>query len=233
MGKPTSPAVMPHNMTHFLRLADHLTLEDLRDRSGVSTNMLSRMEHGQFGSISTTKRVADALGVSMNTLVRNDYLALSTERPERILVSDCHRRQYRSQQAVKNEVGDAGEAYVLELERARLAGAPFAALVNGNYSEDFRAGFDIASFTENGEPLSIEVKSSLNTSPEPDFYITASELRFAIQAARNGWNYRLIYVYGMRAKNCEKWNCRSFTADEVLTLPLQVATFRVGKAVRA
>ena len=233
MSKPTSPAVMPHNMTHFLRLADHLTLEDLRDRSGVSTNMLSRMEHGQFGSISTTKRVADALGVSMNTLVRNDYLALSTERPERILVSDCHRRQYRSQQAVKNEVGDAGEAYVLELERARLAGAPFAALVNGNYSEDFRAGFDIASFTENGEPLSIEVKSSLNTSPEPDFYITASELRFAIQAARNGWNYRLIYVYGMRAKNCEKWNCRSFTADEVLTLPLQVATFRVGKAVRA
>lgn len=233
MSKSISPAVMPHNMTHFLRLADHLTLEELHDRTGVSTNMLSRMERGQYGSISTTKRVADAFRVSMNTLARNDYLALAKERPEPILVSDRHRRQYRSQQAVKNEVGDAGEAYVLKLERARLANTPFAALVNGNYSEDFRAGFDIASFTENGEPLSIEVKSSLDASPEPDFYITAGELRFAIQAARNGWNYRLIYVYGMRARNREKWNCRSFTADEVLALPLQVATFRVGKAVRA
>lgn len=233
MSKSISPAVMPHNMTHFLRLADHLTLEELHDRTGVSTNMLSRMERGQYGSISTTKRVADAFRVSMNTLARNDYLALAKERPEPILVSDRHRRQYRSQQAVKNEVGDAGEAYVLKLERARLANTPFAALVNGNYSEDFRAGFDIASFTENGEPLSIEVKSSLDASPEPDFYITAGELRFAIQASRNGWNYRLIYVYGMRSKNREKWNCRSFTADEVLALPLQVATFRVGKAVRA
>ena len=72
MSNTISPAVMPHNMTHFLRLADHLTLEELHDRTGVSTNMLSRMEHGQYGSISTTKRVANALRVSMNTLARND-----------------------------------------------------------------------------------------------------------------------------------------------------------------
>ena len=120
----------------------------------------------------------------------------------------------REKQQRCDRVGDCGERIVIERERKRLAGTPYELAVNGNASEDLTAGFDVLSFTTEGVPIYIEVKTTVLGKDE-DFFISRGELEFAQRCKERGLQYQLHRVYNL---NEDTGDCAVvvFTADELL-----------------
>ncbi|ROQ00457.1 uncharacterized protein DUF3883 [Stella humosa] len=98
-------------------------------------------------------------------------------------------------EAMNRTLGRAGEKYILEVEQQRLraAGRPdLAARVRWVSELDGDgAGYDISSFSNEGQPLRIEVKTTLQNINTP-FYLTAHELR---TAAELEGTYRLFRLF--------------------------------------
>lgn len=104
---------------------------------------------------------------------------------------------YLSLGAKKKELGDLGECLVLEIEKKKLKDAGHrdlaekvihTAMLNDN------AGYDIESYTVEGEPLFIEVKTT-SYGKEDDFIISSNELRMAEEICSKGGHYCIYRVY--------------------------------------
>jgi len=99
-------------------------------------------------------------------------------------------------------LGKAGEAFVLELERRRLADADrtdLARKVRWVAAEDGDgAGYDVLSFWANGRESLIEVKTT-NGSARTPFYLTRNEREVAAERPRDWCIYRVhLFAQGPR-----------------------------------
>lgn len=106
---------------------------------------------------------------------------------------------YLEREAQNQKLGDAGERFVLNFERARLIRAGKEALADQieqiSVTEGPAAGYDIRSYEENGSDRFIEAKTTKYGKNTP-FYVTPNELLFS-QA--NSKRYHLYRVFKFRA----------------------------------
>lgn len=102
---------------------------------------------------------------------------------------------YLEQEARNQSLGEAGEQFVMNFERARLIRSgrdAFADRVEQvSLTEGPAAGFDIRSFEENGTDRFIEAKTTKYGKNTP-FYVTSNELKFSEENASNYFLYRLF-----------------------------------------
>ena len=105
---------------------------------------------------------------------------------------------YVQLEALRKRIGDIGERYVYEREKARLekANSKFSDSVDATPAKDHRNGYDILSYTEEGVPIYIEVKSTLGDLYTP-FYITANEKETAERIRKEGGIYQVHRVYNI------------------------------------
>lgn len=95
-------------------------------------------------------------------------------------------------------IGEKGEQYVYESEKARLikAGSVYVNKISRAPAQDPRNGYDIDSYTETGKRIHIEVKSTTGDLTEP-FYMTANEREKAKEVRKEGGIYQIHRVYNI------------------------------------
>lgn len=107
---------------------------------------------------------------------------------------------YIEREARNQSLGEAGEEFVLNFERARLMYAGKETLADKveqvSVTVGPSAGFDIRSFEENGADRFIEAKTTKYGKSTP-FYLTAHELDFS---RANASQYYLYRVFKFRAR---------------------------------
>ncbi|WP_181396114.1 DUF3883 domain-containing protein [Cytobacillus oceanisediminis] len=89
------------------------------------------------------------------------------------------------------EIGRLGETFVYEHEHNYLKGTIYAEMIDERKALNPKNGYDILSFTREGEPVHIEVKATTGT--EIEFYISNHEYKTAKRMKEEGLTY-LIYV---------------------------------------
>lgn len=108
-------------------------------------------------------------------------------------------RDYEGQQKRLKQIGDRGEAVVLEMERRRLTAAnrkDLAAKVQHIANRNDSAGFDILSYDEDGSERPIEVKAVSGKALDRGFYITANE----VEKASSLSNYYIYFVFSAMSR---------------------------------
>lgn len=105
---------------------------------------------------------------------------------------------YVQLEILRKKIGDIGERYVFEREKTRLKNAhsKYADCVDNTPAENPQNGYDILSYTEEGTPIFIEVKSTLGDSHTP-FYITANEKQTSERIRNDGGIYQVHRVYNI------------------------------------
>ncbi len=102
---------------------------------------------------------------------------------------------YLEREARNQSLGDAGEQFVVNFERARLIRAGKESLADRieqtSVTVGPSAGFDIKSFEENGTDRYIETKTTKYGKNTP-FFVTPNEIRFSRENASNYYLYRLF-----------------------------------------
>lgn len=102
---------------------------------------------------------------------------------------------YLEREARNELLGEAGEKFVINFERARLIHAGKDALADRieqvSATIGPAAGFDIRSFEENGRDRFIETKTT-KYGKETPFFITPNEVRFSRENAASYYLYRLF-----------------------------------------
>ena len=116
------------------------------------------------------------------------------------------------------EIGEFGEEYVYRKERDRLikANSRFANKVTRNPALNHENGYDILSYTNDGDEIFIEVKTTTGDLEEP-IYMSSNEYNLCKQLFQEGKNYQLYRVYRF-SENIEDIKVKVFTAFEVLHL---------------
>lgn len=104
----------------------------------------------------------------------------------------AHKVDYAQEQQRNAEVGFLGEELVMAYEREKLASRPDlqAQIEHVSQIQGDGAGFDIASFDRDGQPLYIEVKTTTGDRQTP-FYISRNELDFSKNHSNHYCLYRL------------------------------------------
>lgn len=105
---------------------------------------------------------------------------------------------YVQLEILRKRIGDIGENYVYEREKARLLknNSKYANCVDASPAKDHKNGYDILSYTEDGIPIYIEVKSTMGDLNTP-FYITANERRTAERIRKKDGIYQIHRVYNI------------------------------------
>lgn len=102
---------------------------------------------------------------------------------------------YLELEARNQSLGDAGEQFVVNFERARLIHAGKESLANRveqvSITVGPSAGFDVHSFEESGADRLIEVKTTKYGKSTP-FFVTPNELRFSRENAGHYALYRMF-----------------------------------------
>ena len=204
----------PLTVARYLRSFRGLSMMGVADRLHLPFLTVLNLEHGRGSSLGTLRKAARFYGVSLDCLARNDMAAAATQLTSPAIRSNRTKTILREKQQRCDRVGDCGERIVIERERNRLAGTPYELAVNGNASEDLTAGFDVLSFTTEGVPIYIEVKTTV-LGKDDDFFISRGELEFAQRCRERGLQYQLHRVYKL---NEDTGDCSVvvFTADELL-----------------
>lgn len=107
-------------------------------------------------------------------------------------------QDYLEREALNQKLGEAGEQFVINFERARLVHGGNEKLADQveqvSRTQGPTAGFDVLSFEEDGRERLIEVKTT-KYGKETPFFLTPNELRVSSQAAAN---YHLFRVFKFR-----------------------------------
>ena len=102
---------------------------------------------------------------------------------------------YLEREARNQSLGDAGEQFVINFERARLIRLGKEALADRieqvSVTVGASAGFDVRSFEENGSDRFIETKTTKYGKSTP-FFVTPNELRFSRDNASRYFLYRIF-----------------------------------------
>ncbi len=101
---------------------------------------------------------------------------------------------------IRRRIGDLGEAIVLDYERDRLRSLGLQELaMQIEHTSKVRGdncGYDIASFTKDGTPLFIEVKTT-KQNKAADFYLSRNECLIGNQFLAEGKLYRIYRIYNL------------------------------------
>ncbi len=121
------------------------------------------------------------------------------------------------------EIGDKGEKYVLELERAALE-PNMAEKIDHVSLRDDSLGFDILSFElDTGKPKQIEVKSTTARAGHIFFYLTANEYSHALKLE----NYYLYIVFEVSSHKPKIWRLQNPFKKDPLPLKMTPAVYCV------
>lgn len=204
----------PLTVARYLRNFRGLSMMSLAERLHLPFMTVLNLEHGRGSNLGTLRKAAKFYGVSLDCLARNDMAAAASQISSPAIRSNRTKTVLREKQTKCDRIGDRGERIVIERERRRLAGTPYALAVNGNASEDLTAGFDVLSFTAEGIPIYIEVKTTV-LGKDDEFFISRGELEFAQRCKERGLLYQLHRVYDLDE---ESGTCSVvvYTADELL-----------------
>ena len=205
----------PTQILTFLRIREGLTMAELAEKTGLTTNDVCRFErnHHNLGA-GKLLNLAEFFGVKMATLWENDLISLGKYLKKPVYKSSRMRERIHKHLELCERIGDAGEDYVFELEKARLRGTPYENLINPNYANDETSHFDLLSFDINsGDPIRIEVKTTPKDQSEC-FYMTAGELRVLEECLQRKVRYELHRVSYINDRQC----CTRtiYTPEEVL-----------------
>ncbi len=134
----------------------------------------------------------------------DDWLAAMDKPPQKLIdPADTKTRtidnpagvNYLEREAQNQRLGNAGEEFVMNFERARLIRAGRESLANHiervSETRGPSAGFDIRSYEENGYDRFIEVKTTKYGKNTP-FFVTRNELAFSQENAPRYFLYRLF-----------------------------------------
>ncbi|MCK4261066.1 MAG: DUF3883 domain-containing protein [Halanaerobiales bacterium] len=97
------------------------------------------------------------------------------------------------------EIGRLGEAYVYEYECKELKGTHYIDNIDVSKALDSNNGYDILSYTRDGNPIHIEVKATTGT--EDKFYLSKHEFETAKRMAENGLVYLIYFVKEIISEN--------------------------------
>lgn len=109
---------------------------------------------------------------------------------------------YLEREAQNIKLGDAGEAFVINFEKARLIRLGKKSLADRieqvSETKGPSAGFDILSFEESGSDRYIEAKTT-KYGKETPFFVTPNELHFSSKNADRYFLYR-VFKFGAESK---------------------------------
>jgi transcriptional regulator with XRE-family HTH domain len=212
--KSNTITTAPDNAVRYLRTRLGLTQVELAHETKLVPNDICRLEQGKFTRVGKYKALSKYFGVPIDLILRNDMARLFRSICTPVQVTHRQRKKLRKKY-VKNQVtGDTGEQFVLQAEQQRLAGTGLENAINPNFADDPDAGFDIMSFTPDGRPKYIEVKSSTSPSANEPFYLSRRERTFMDECKANGWVYEIHRVYNM-GKLKKGWKCKIYTLDDL------------------
>ena len=216
-GFPMAGAGERESVLRYLRLAAGLSREALAKEVGLTVEDIELFETGsRWLPLELVIKLSDYFCVSCTALLWDDMEEVTDLFQHPIRRETGERRgEQQARQTYRRRIGDAGEAWVAELEREKLVGTAYANAVNPNYSSEETAHFDILSFTPTGECVYIEVKSTAGEEGQP-FFLTASELQFAEQCLYEGKRYELHRV--SYVTDPERRARTVYTAQQVLEL---------------
>lgn len=180
------------NVIHTLRTYLGLSQAKLAKQAGITQPDLSEMESKPpYGYPWKYQRLSNVLGVPVEPILKNDFTAI----PESFF-ADHPTPQYTPTPTKPDLLlGRQGEEFILRRERDRLAPRwpALAKLVIPYYKmKGSSPGFDILSFDDNGQPILLEVKTSLHRSNS--FHFTKHELEKAADFTANGEHYLIVYI---------------------------------------
>lgn len=108
-------------------------------------------------------------------------------------------------------IGNRGEKLVIEHEKEKLRKVNLEGLASKVKKVEYDwIGYDIDSFDIEGNPISIEVKSTTNKIGLTNFHISSNEL----EKAHNIPNYRLYIVYDIKSEHPQVWNAGNLITNE-------------------
>ena len=151
-----------------------------------------------FGSIEKYKRVSAYLGISVDTLLRNDFSAIPMEFFEKFPPRPFRKVGKKEEQIL----GRTGEEWVFHREQERLMNISpaLAKMALPIYKMDVNSpGFDILSFTDDGIPFAIEVKTSAGEGNV--FRMSPNEYHSADAIAKTGQQYVVTRITNFGTSN--------------------------------
>lgn len=170
----------------------NLSQVELAKLAGVTQTQLSQMETKRpWGDMDKYQRVARALGIPVDVVVKNDL--------NQIPMSFFETHPEPAYKAVPKTgdgyLGRQGEEYIFQREKDRLKESfpVLGKLVIPFFKKKGRyIGYDILSFDEMGKPLCLEVKTStINTG---GFNLSQHELDTAERFKKMGQKYVIVYI---------------------------------------
>lgn len=126
--------------------------------------------------------------VSQTKLMLKDYVLFNYLKEEMIKSPIDYLKLHEFQM----EIGELGEQYVYEHELKKLQDTDFVDKVDKSKAKDPSNGYDILSYTKNGDELHIEVKTT--TTLKDEFYISQPELEMAEKIIKGGGLYKVYFV---------------------------------------
>ena len=208
----------------YLRVYLGLSQQKLAELTGLSANDICHIERGKGVQLRTVRTLAGFFHITIDTIINNSFGAIGSVLPSLPVINEETRARRLSTNARKDKTGLLGEEVAAQLEREKLVGTPYAALVNPNFAYVEGAGFDILSFTPEGKHLFIEVKASRSRKNDP-FSISQNELDFMYFCLENDLNYVLYRIYALKSR--DKYLVKIYTAQDLAHCRFTPASYKV------
>ncbi|MBR4291199.1 MAG: DUF3883 domain-containing protein [Oscillospiraceae bacterium] len=142
--------------------------QELAQRVGITQADLCEMEiKPPYGRLDKYQRLSNYLGIPIHALVTNDFTLVELS----FFDNYPHTPYTKGPTKGVQKLGRGGEeaAFVYERQHLQKVNPGLAMLVLPHFKLGNRLGYDMLSFDESGEPIYIEVKTSMDDSP--DFFV--------------------------------------------------------------
>ena len=182
------------NLLSCLRAHFYLSQQHLADLCDVPLRSLQKLENGDFSiGFDVPQHVAQYFGIPVHALIHASFeevYPLLTAPPVLVQPNESFLKKVE----MASEIGAKGEKLVEEWERRKLAGTSYAALVSTEPSKHPMLGYDVISYTQDGRPLHIEVKTTTQACDRA-FYMSAIEMKHMLDCMAHEIAYELHRVY--------------------------------------
>ena len=189
-------AVAPaENVITFLRVHYGLTQQQLAEACGLNVMDVGKLERKEYGiQLIKLQTLASHLHVLLDVIIHDRMDQALASLHTAPVIDHASKIKLRNTQLKRLDNGLRGEELVLAKERKKLAGTPYENAVDPHFALDPSFGFDLLSFTPDGNQLYIEVKTTSDKKNTP-FFISASEKAFMEFCHKTGRRYELHRVF--------------------------------------
>ena len=177
----------------YLRCSKSLTKTELSKETGLTLNDISRFEKRRLPGMDKVVVLARYFSVTVDALLTNNFKEVFQSFRAPMTPSHKLSRKFDESALRNSKTGREGEDFVFRKECEKLRGTAFENAVNPNFANDPDSGFDILSFSLDGEPIFIEVKATTDTNQS--FEMTEREIEKLNECIHDGARYELHRVY--------------------------------------